>query len=79
MRSLVLFTLLFAACAPRDVADMGSGDAMAPGPPFLESCTSLCVRFSDCSLAYPDDDLCPPGFACSLKHPGCSVDGGARD
>ena len=80
MRCLAMLALLFAACAARQVPDGGAEkDAMAPGPPFYEACTSPCVRLSDCVIAYPNDELCPPGFSCAIKHPACTLDGAARD
>jgi hypothetical protein len=32
-------------------------------------CPGICVRPSDCVLAYPDDDFCPPGFVCKSTFP----------
>jgi hypothetical protein len=58
------------------------GDAGAPIPDGAgvdavnyRACTALCLRPSDCQIAYPDDDICPAGFVCSRSF-SCPRDGG---
>jgi len=43
-----------------------------------EPCTAICLRPADCQRAFPDGDVCPPGFLCSLRFT-CALDGGAGD
>jgi hypothetical protein len=79
---VVLFlALLLAACGGsvtelHDAAvplDGGSHDAIV-----FESCSSICLRPSDCAIAYPDGDICPPGFECATRF-SCDSDGGGTD
>jgi hypothetical protein len=42
------------------VTDGGNHDALV-----FQPCTSVCYRPADCAVAYPDQGLCPSGFACS--------------
>jgi hypothetical protein len=41
-------------------------------------CQAVCLRPSDCQMAYNDDGTCPAGFLCSRDF-RCTLDGGARD
>ena len=34
---------------------------------IFQECTSVCVRPSDCAMAFNDDGICPPGFLCALR------------
>jgi hypothetical protein len=45
---------------------MGVGRGNLDGPAF-EECSSICLRPSDCAIAYPDGNICPQGFLCSLR------------
>jgi hypothetical protein len=45
------------------------------GAPVFEECTTICLRPSDCAIAYSSDDLCPAGFRCAFRFT-CVVDGG---
>jgi hypothetical protein len=61
--------LLLSACAAQNLPD---GSVMVPdgGLPdaiVYESCTTVCLRPSDCAIAYPADDYCPAGFKCALR------------
>jgi hypothetical protein len=35
--------------------------------PIFQSCTSVCVRPSDCAQAFNDNGICPPGFLCATR------------
>jgi hypothetical protein len=70
----LLFALLLVGCT----ATGNGSDASAPVPdggPVFNSCTSLCYRPGSCEVAYPDGDICPPGFQCAWPF-GCATDGG---
>ncbi len=62
---------LFLACGaggcgttPGKPIDLGAG-AGGDGGPFQQECTTLCLRPSDCAVAFPDGNLCPPNFLCA--------------
>jgi hypothetical protein len=82
MASGVLFALALslAACGgttPAPPAPDAAAFPVAPGG--YEVCQSLCVRPSDCVLAYSSPDgYCPVGFRCTFTFT-CTSDGGARD
>jgi hypothetical protein len=40
----------------------------------FQACDSVCVRPSDCALAFNDDGICPPGFLCALRYGACTSD-----
>jgi hypothetical protein len=50
-----------------------SGNQTVPPPQTMDlsatfqSCTSVCVRPSDCAMAFNDDGICPPGFLCATR------------
>jgi hypothetical protein len=54
-----------------------------PRPPFVppadafvyNECSTICLRPSDCAVAYSSGDICPPGFLCALRF-SCTPDGG---
>jgi hypothetical protein len=71
----LLFALLLSGCNPGGgPVDLGASGSVADGPVF-RVCGSICVRPSDCQVAYPDDQFCPPGFLCSNQF-ACVSDGG---
>jgi hypothetical protein len=55
------------------------GSGSGPAPPnntdlaVYQECTSVCVRPSDCAMAFNDDGICPPGFLCALRF-SCNPD-----
>jgi hypothetical protein len=70
-----LTCFLLAACH-----NSTSGPPLAGGQHDLdgsvyESCETVCVRPSDCQIAYNDDGICPPGFRCAFRFQ-CTPDGG---
>jgi len=67
--------LLLAGCAGSGNGSDAGVQLPADGGAVFSTCTALCYRPGDCEVAYPDDDVCPPGFLCSL-HFTCVADGG---
>jgi hypothetical protein len=65
--ALLLVAAGLVGCVSNAVAtDLGAGGAGDLGPVY-EECRSICLRPSDCAIAYPDGNICPPGFLCSLR------------
>ena len=56
-----------------------TGSGSGPSPPnnqdlaIYQECDSVCVRPSDCAMAFNDDGICPPGFLCALRF-SCNPD-----
>lgn len=76
----VLLAALFACAAcpePKPVSDQGVAVDRPPmvDGPFFERCRTTCVRPGDCQIAYPNDEVCPPGFRCSFTF-ACTADAG---
>jgi hypothetical protein len=67
VRFALAVLLALAGCNQSPEITDGGLDATANVVDALtfERCTQVCVRPSDCATAYPDDEICPPGFACS--------------
>ena len=45
-----------------DLGVAGSNDGAV-----YQECSSICLRPRDCAIAYPDGNICPPGFLCALR------------
>ena len=71
----LLLVLLLAACSSTGGGADASAQSPADGGQVFATCTALCYRPGDCEVAFPDGDVCPPGFLCSL-HFSCVADGG---
>jgi hypothetical protein len=78
-RAAVLLALGLAAC-PAGPATRDGGAPITPPSPGVayEACDSLCLRETDCQVAYPDDGYCPGGFRCSARF-SCLADAGVHD
>ena len=75
MRLWLLLVALAGCTSAKPVADGAVDGGMTDGLVY-ERCSAVCVRPSDCALAYPDDEFCPPGYRCSTFYP-CG-DGGMQ-
>lgn len=62
----MLLALALAACnsaagPTQDLSINGARDGSV-----FEECSTICLRPSDCAIAYPDGTTCPAGFRCAL-------------
>ncbi len=79
---MALFLMLgFSAsvgCTSRvEVAPSPVMNTVSDGAVF-QRCGAICLRPSDCTTSYTDDDYCPPGYLCATTF-HCLTDGGAGD
>jgi hypothetical protein len=76
VRRLVLAATALLGCS----TPTSSGLPQAPigDASVFAECFTRCLRPSDCAVAFPDDNICPPGFRCARTFQ-CVGDGGAGD
>ena len=81
MRSGWILVGVLVACSPEaalPLVDAGAAIEDASGAVDALTyvrCSALCLRPSDCAVAYSSGDVCPPGFLCSSTFQ-CTRDGG---
>jgi hypothetical protein len=63
----VAFVVAMGGCGTNAGAggDLGVNGALDAA--VYQECSSICLRPSDCAIAYPDGTICPPGFLCALR------------
>lgn len=72
--AMTVATASATGCSSRSFPGNGAGPAPDLDLAVYQECASVCVRPSDCAVAYNDDGFCPPGFLCSLRFSCSSAD-----